>query len=403
MGKYCIIDNCKTYATYGLIYKNPLHCKLHKLLNEKNVKNIQCNIINCENRARFGITKIIRCNIHKEHNMINLCSKKCQFKNCKKTASLGDPGTKMPKWCSNHKNINSINTTKILCEYKNCNIIASFGTEKALRCCIHKNTNDINLLSKKCIINNCKKVACYGTLVVEKCKTHKNKNDINLLSKKCESLGCNIYPSFGIKIALRCKKHKLITDINLKLKRCIKCSKTATFGITTAQHCNEHKLLNEKNLRKTIFACISCGLNYNTIRKRKQTLCYYCDPTKILKKKELIIKNLLEKNNYTFIYDKPCNINNECKKYRPDFLIDCNTYFIIVEVDEFAHKNYDQSCEIIRMNIICDNLGLPTIFIRYNPDNKNFSTKIKHAKLLDVLNYNLKNTPDGPKIEYLYY
>jgi hypothetical protein len=31
-------------------------------------------------------------------------------------------------------------------------------------------------------------------------------------------------------------------------------------------------------------------------------------------------------------------MNNECQKYRPDFVFDCKNYFVILEVDEFEIK-----------------------------------------------------------------
>ncbi len=41
---------------------------------------------------------------------------------------------------------------------------------------------------------------------------------------------------------------------------------------------------------------------------------------------------------------------------------------MIVEVDEFAHESYVKSCESARQENIVQALGLPSIFIRYNPD-----------------------------------
>lgn len=148
--------------------------------------------------------------------------------------------------------------------------------------------------------------------------------------------------------------------------------------------------------------CKECKLFYVT--KKNNFLCSYCNPTTKRKKtKEEDVKNLLIENNFKFIHDKKI-INDCCFKYRPDFLFDCDTYFIVLEVDEDAHDSYDKECEIIRMNNISIGLGLPCKFIRYNPDNKNFKKKEKQKKLIEILNENLyKEMLDDIEVIYLFY
>jgi len=162
------------------------------------------------------------------------------------------------------------------------------------------------------------------------------------------------------------------------------------------------------DVNNIFFNCISCNLRYRQSKTIKnQTLCSYCNPTKQIKTKEITVKKLLIKNGYIentdFKHDRPCNNTNECNKYRPDFVFDCNSYFVVLEVDEFQHKYYDSQCELTRMNNICFNLSLPCIFIRYNPD-KEYTTKTKHSKLLkklkEYLNYNID---EAIKIDYLFY
>ena len=59
-------------------------------------------------------------------------------------------------------------------------------------------------------------------------------------------------------------------------------------------------------------------------------------------------------------------IDATCNKRRPDFLIDAGTHFLVVEVDEFQHRG--AACEERRMFQIAQALGMPTVFIRFNPD-----------------------------------
>jgi len=123
------------------------------------------------------------------------------------------------------------------------------------------------------------------------------------------------------------------------------------------------------------------------VRKENDHLCSYCSPesSKKQKTKEMIIYNLLEDYlDYPFIHNKEF-INNQCLRYRPDFLFESENFFLVLEVDENAHRNYDEECEIIRMNNISSVLLKPTRFIRYNPDDKASTEEVKHSCLISTL------------------
>ena len=131
--------------------------------------------------------------------------------------------------------------------------------------------------------------------------------------------------------------------------------------------------------------CIECKLF--RVTKKNNYLCSYCNPTqaKYIKTKELTLKSWLENQNYKLTYNKKCNIDNSCKTYFPDFLIDCNTFFIVLECDENKHSGYEYNCERIRENNICYALGLPCIFIRYNPDSISRNKKINNKSRMIIL------------------
>jgi hypothetical protein len=60
-----------------------------------------------------------------------------------------------------------------------------------------------------------------------------------------------------------------------------------------------------------------------------------------------------------------------CSRRRPDFVIDGAYHKIVVEVDEYQHRRglaYGPDCEVRRMWDIAQALGMPTVFVRYNPD-----------------------------------
>lgn len=122
-----------------------------------------------------------------------------------------------------------------------------------------------------------------------------------------------------------------------------------------------------------------------------------------MKTKENQVRDLLLKNDIDFIQDKVLQ-NECCLKYRPDFTIDCGSYFIIIECDENAHSHYDKECEVIRMNNISSIVGLPIKWIRYNPDNKSVSKAQKEYALIQLIKSNMnKNFLHNLEVEYLFY
>ena len=115
--------------------------------------------------------------------------------------------------------------------------------------------------------------------------------------------------------------------------------------------------------------CVSCVI-FGVPKKGAK--CSMCDPasktaTKLLSKERVILELLVSSfPGYEIIYNT--SVGTECGRYRPDVRIDAHTHFVIVEIDEHMHDGYDKDCEKIRQENITQALGLPCIFIRYNPD-----------------------------------
>ena len=149
--------------------------------------------------------------------------------------------------------------------------------------------------------------------------------------------------------------------------------------------------------------CKSCKLFL--VKKKTNYLCSYCNPDKATKQKtkEMAVKTFLEENNYTFIHNKKCNLNDICQTYFPDFVIDCNTFFVILECDEYAHKSYEYDCERIRENNICFALGLPCVFLRYNPDKKDVEMQTKQKVLKSYIEYYINKKTCDNVVEFLFY
>jgi hypothetical protein len=143
-------------------------------------------------------------------------------------------------------------------------------------------------------------------------------------------------------------------------------------------------------------------------------LCGYCnqDKPKKEKTKEKTLKKWIDENYTDFVYNKKVNMDSSCRTHFPDFLKDCRTFFLIVECDEFAHKNYEFSCERIRENNIVYALGLPCVFIRYNPDrikiNSNSEDKqneeLSRLRILkSYIDYYLSKEYCDNEVVYLFY
>jgi len=149
--------------------------------------------------------------------------------------------------------------------------------------------------------------------------------------------------------------------------------------------------------------CRSCKL-FQT-HTRTNYLCSYCNPDKPTrqKTKEIRVKTFLEECNYKFIHNRKCNLDGSCQTYYPDFLIDCNTFFLIIECDEDAHKSYPIDCEKMRENNICYALGLPCVFIRFNPDKKKVKMKIKEKVLKSYIEYYMNRDTMNNEVQYLFY
>jgi hypothetical protein len=196
---------------------------------------------------------------------------------------------------------------------------------------------------------------------------------------------------------LQCGGGSVFCEHNKRKKQCKECG-----GSQICKH-NKCKLRCISCYPESKYICKECRLFQ--VGKKTNYLCSYCNPEKSTRQKikEIRVKTFLEENNYQFIYNKKCNLDKSCQTYFPDFLIDCNTFFLIIECDENAHSNYDIKCEKIRENNICFALGLPCVFIRYNPDKKNIKIKIKEKLLKSYIDYYISKEICDNEVCYLFY
>ena len=280
---------------------------------------------------------------------------------------------------------------------KNCSLLSD------------KEMIDIYAKNKKCIICN-ETTSCFcikGETKATHCKdcsilSGEEMIDIANKSQKC--IVCNkTRASFCIEgetKSTHCKDCSLETgeemiDIYAKNIKCIVCNITQTTfnfkGEIKATHCGTCKIDNMIDIINSKCKNIIDGIQCETRACNKQYdgFCFDCYfkinadkiPTKNIKIKE---KNIIEfvKLTYTQEIRDKLNIKNIIfDKYsglkRPDIAIICETYVIIIEVDEFQHKKngddgfYSKENEENKMKLIKEYYKLQnkkTIYVRFNPD-----------------------------------
>lgn len=362
----CNNPDCNSRASFG--YNNEQKfCGDHKEKDMTNNRHAKCAFPDCKKLPSFGIEKVTHCLEHKSDKMEHLGTKKCKIFGCKITAGFGIVSA---THCNTHKTdkMGRFISKNKMCDEPGCNFSASYGSEKRTHCAQHK-TEDMFYIDKSKICKMCDNFASFGYEKITHCSVHKEENmtDIRHFNEKCQQPKCNLIASFGYdyKKPLKCLEHRKDDMVDVHHKRCSNCE---TYRVNS-----------------------------------KYKFCNFCDPEKDTKiiRKEIVIKNLLNENNYKFTHNN--QFPNDCKlKFRPDFLFQCSGYFLILEVDEFAHRSYETECEIIRMNNIILGLGLPTKFIRYNPDKVKINQQIKHETLLKCLNEWLYRSLDDFDIETIY-
>jgi hypothetical protein len=310
------------------------------------------------------------------------------------------------------------------CEDPGCKFQASFGVKggKTTHCSIHKPPEMVNFKNPKCIEpGGCPRIPSFGPEGGKAlyCAVHNKTGMLNVVSRKCDKTGCPHRPSFGLEKGkpTHCDEHKLPGAEDVVNRRCALCEViNPSFGppgSKTSTHCVTHKL--PGHVPTNMNPCSSCNLPYQI---KKGGLCHNCDPA--IRRN----KNLREEKIKTFLgaqfaglkyrHDKGIP-DRFCKEVRsrPDFLFDCGTHLVELEVDQFEHRNYKESCELARQYNIVAATGLPVHFIRYNPDSFSIDgskvrvgEKRRHALLERELKSALAHAPEEGamvRIVHLFY
>ena len=204
------------------------------------------------------------------------------------------------------------------------------------------------------------------------CANHKHDGMVDVVSNTCEHPDCTTRPRYNIpgQHASWCNSHKKGGMIVNPNKRCgeKRCKEYALYGTFRADFCELH-FDPSTHINWMENECVSCHL-LNILNKN--SLCQFCEPDMFNKTrlaKQNFVKRWLDNNEYKYDSCDKVIENSVCGKERPDFVFDCGTHVVILEVDEHQHRERAEECECVRMvNLFHSFGGLPVKFVRYNPD-----------------------------------
>ncbi len=389
-------------------------CFEHKEEGMVDVKNQTCE--NCDRQPNFntrGYRKGRFCFEHKEEGMVDVKNPTCE--KCEKQPSFNTSGNKKGRYCSEHKEQGMVDVISPTCE--NCDKRPSFNTRGSLKgrfCSEHKEEGMVNV--KDLVCEKCDKYPIFNKRGLTRgrfCNDHKEPDMVDVKNPTCEQ--CNKRPVYGFagKKPTFCYLHRQLNTIKQPTKRCLeaKCTEFAIYGTQTHEHCEQHKLPNETNLVER--QCKSCGL-LGFLDKNEH--CETCDPKafrRIRLAKQTAVVDYLIANGIPItldMVDKTVD-NGSCGLERPDIRIDCGSHILIIEVDEHQHSGRPCECEQTRMVNISQSNGMPTVFVRYNPDKYKVpkgrsmeGTTKRLAHLLEWVRYHITSYPTAfLSVRYLFF
>ena len=455
VSKKCNHESCNKTPSYGSPGDKPTVCGQHKTSVMVELTKIKCK--QCNTRASFGLKggKVEYCVEHKTPEMIDLANKKCMFESCNKQPTFGIKGY-TPLFCIEHKTLEMVDLKSKKCDKCDTKPTFNLKGKKPRFCLAHKEPNMINVVNNKCNHKDCDKIPIFGEKGKKAtyCKEHKKNNMVDVYNKQCKFDNCTKRPNFDIKggNGKFCFEHKTNEMVDVRHRKCVECDQRDYYGKPgkPTTHCFKHRKIGmirnsnskckspkckepalygknfvpiycetHKNADDINFVereCVSCNLVMILDDNNK---CEYCNPEsfkfiRLIKQNALM--DYLDANNLKGeSTDKIVN-GGSCGKERPDRVYDFGDKIIILECDEYQHKNMLCVCEQTRMvNLGQSYGGIPVYFIRWNPDDykqpnadKKPDTILQRHKLVkdfikDIKNNKLKLPVALVSAFYMYY
>ncbi len=372
-------DCDKTQASFGINGK-VTHCGKCKTLGMRTAHLTRCMVPGCVKTPYYSVLGVIYptyCADHKTDEMSNVVEDMCKSPMCKFQATFGKPGTKDLEFCSEHKDVGDVCLVGKRCE--KCLDKAYFGFKIKTRCSIHRESGMTHLRKDTCDFTDngkmCPVLASLGYTsdgVPRRCAKHKGKNMVNVTARRCGIDGCGTIAGYGPLFGrlIHCGRHAEKDEYINNHPKCIVCDNSAYYSSEIGkfpEYCCDHTKPGYVNVVER--RCVTCGTEDRI--PGDQVDCYACRGFKddnVRHKKEYAVKALLDHHGVKYTqHDK--RVSEGCSRYRPDFVVDCGTFYLIVECDENQHAGYAPECEKNRMLQLYQDFGMSVQFIRYNPDN----------------------------------
>ena len=327
------------------------------------------------------------CRIEGDINIHHAC------RSCRNVrASFGPVGTKKRIWCKDCKEPGTVSNSGYLCKICGTKraLYGEVGNAGRLRCGKCRLETDVD--KEKTICKICsQRTASYGAVGTKsrvRCRSCKLSDDVYLraICKTCRANKQPIFGREGEKIGQRCVECKHPDDVVLTHRYCK--SKHHPVG-------------------QTFRIVVTSETDY---------LCYVCRHVgkwRNRQEREVVSSLTVQIPNHNpTLLDKIIG-GNLSLRYRPDIYYDLGNRALIVEIDETQHERYPASCEAKRMLEIAMTLGVPTVFLRYNPDRFEDESgtvrKVRKERRLQVLADRVRSWitkiewPRFFKAEYLWY
>jgi hypothetical protein len=323
--------------------------------------------------------------------MVDIKSVRCSEIGCKKRPTFNFEGQSKAIYCATHKKDGMIDIKNVRCSEIGCKKSPAFnfeGQSKAIYCATHKKDGMIDIKNARCIKIGCKKRPTFnfeGQSKAIYCATHKKDGMIDIKNVRCSEIGCKIHARFGQLYgpARHCAKHKQANEFIARFPTCQKCScrpicTDAENHVNYPLYCDAHMPTNARVIVDAM--CAQC--KQESVISTQSRLCSICEFTQHHQtyhhyKEEQTIAAILAIGLHPTSCDKilPEGIICDIRK-RPDIYFDLGSMALILEIDECQHARaftnhstpYACDCEFARMVAIHQVCGMPTVFIRFNPD-----------------------------------
>ncbi len=344
---------------------------------------------------------------------------------CNRSSLWGPPGAK-PVRCSLCRLDDDEYSVRRTCPSCGSNIAPYWSAktgEKAERCKKCRNPDDVNVVDPKCATCSSGLTPLWGPRGGKPCRCARCRldDDVDLRNPRC-ACGSGIGPSYAPlgERAIRCSACRRDGDTNVLKRVCI-CGSGITplwaaRGVLKAERCAVCRLTEDVDVitrtcpcgsgkiarwgvpsagRAVLMHCTACAdhrvhLRYYGPTRGWSHRCDKCPfwshvPPEFDKCVECrdAGRRIFRKQTavYQFIrahWQEPVAIYNttipgasrECEGWRrrPDFAFEFPGYVIILECDENQHDYAECRCEIRRMDEVASAYGLPTFWVRFNPD-----------------------------------